>query len=606
MSKISRLYIRLTIKQLLHFGIVFGHTMKLSRFLAGWFFYGWRKNVFFINLQKTFIFLKLGLKLAEETVKGCRPFWFVTMNEIYAPYIVRFGHICGEPFNVFEWIGGTLSNYRMILGWLSILLLILGKNKYKLRNMDKRNLLRLVGHLNKQLYFRFSVRRYNRLRGRHINRWGTSYNYRKFQREVKNYRKQLRTLIREKERKKNKDNLDKEFSIEKLNEMKQESLFSLTRNLFYRHVLKTRRILTKFRYGYVSHKKTRKGDRKPYIKRLYFQKTAYSRIFNLMNAFFYRTNVDRGENFSSLNTYLLKYFYRNLNKKNFHIYKHILKKNKIKLKNLYLKLKFIKKYNLKRKHKFNYLMLKQRKSDYYYSKIVSNIRHTMTNRMFKTKFLTILLLKGERRIMAKIRKIKKNSSFTRAFRLNRWLSPFDAATKTRKPGAGFVPTYLDNIRVIDEFAVSKTPFITLIDSNVVSSDVTIPIPSNDDSIKCINFFTYLITKAIFIGKYSFLNKWKDHVIKINKKRDITKKMVFFYNIKKEYKDEKKEKPKDRLNFDNKFKFFVDDLIEDNLEKFDVSNEIKFKIAQSFEVYYSLNNVDLDTIKENLRTSVFAI
>jgi hypothetical protein len=125
---------------------------------------------------------------------------------------------------------------------------------------------------------------------------------------------------------------------------------------------------------------------------------------------------------------------------------------------------------------------------------------------YNKKFLTISLLKGENRIAAKIKKLKRNSSFHRAFKLNRWISPFDPLTKTRKPGGGFVPTYLDNIRIVDEFAVSKTPFITLIDSNIVSSDVVIPFPSNDDSIICTNFFTYLIVKSIFIGKFHFLMK----------------------------------------------------------------------------------------------------
>jgi len=148
----NKFIIRLTVEQLIFFGIQIGHSKRLSCFLAGWFFFGWRNNIFMINLLKTILFIKLGLKLAKSSAKGCRPFWFVTMNETFAPYIARYAHISGEPFNVYEWISGTLSNYRMILGWLSLLLLILGKNKYKLRNMDKRNLVSLVGHLNKKIY----------------------------------------------------------------------------------------------------------------------------------------------------------------------------------------------------------------------------------------------------------------------------------------------------------------------------------------------------------------------------------------------------------------------------------------------------------------------
>jgi len=36
--------------------------------------------------------------------------------------------------------------------------------------MDKRNLVALVGHLNKKIYNKIFVKRYNKTQGRHINR----------------------------------------------------------------------------------------------------------------------------------------------------------------------------------------------------------------------------------------------------------------------------------------------------------------------------------------------------------------------------------------------------------------------------------------------------
>jgi len=191
----NNLLIKLSMLQLAGFGIQIGHFKKLSCFLAGWFWLGWRDNVFIINLIKTFIFLKLGLKMATLVAKGCRPFWFVTMNETFSSHIVRFAHICGEPFNVYEWIGGTLSNYRMILGWFSILLLILSKNKYKIRHMDKKNLVTLVGHLNKKIYNKIFVKRFNRTRGKHVNRWRKTYNGRRFIKEYKKNRIEVKLWL---------------------------------------------------------------------------------------------------------------------------------------------------------------------------------------------------------------------------------------------------------------------------------------------------------------------------------------------------------------------------------------------------------------------------
>jgi len=170
---------------LIFFGANLGHTRKLSHFLAGWFIFNWRNNIFVIDLLKTILFVRIGLRMARGVARGCRAFWFVTMNDRYAPFLVRFSSICGESFNVYEWTGGSLSNYRMILGWLSILIYILIINKYKIRNLDKRVLVALVGYLNKKLYNKIFVKRFNRTLGRHMNRWGRSYNSRKLIKQIR-------------------------------------------------------------------------------------------------------------------------------------------------------------------------------------------------------------------------------------------------------------------------------------------------------------------------------------------------------------------------------------------------------------------------------------
>jgi ribosomal protein S2 len=123
----NKFIINLTFKQLFYFGIHVGHLRKNSCFLAGWIFYGWRNNIFIINLFRTMILIKMGIKLVKSTIRISRPFWFASLSKIYGPLISRYATLAGEPFNIYQWIGGNLTNSKLILGWLSILLYLLKK-----------------------------------------------------------------------------------------------------------------------------------------------------------------------------------------------------------------------------------------------------------------------------------------------------------------------------------------------------------------------------------------------------------------------------------------------------------------------------------------------
>lgn len=559
-------FIPLRAKQLILISAHLGHTKKLSHFLAGWYFYAWKSNVFIINLTKTFIFIKMGLNLATTIAKSARPFWFVTMNEHYAPHIVRYAHICGEPFNVYEWISGTLSNYRMILGWLSLLLFIFNKRKYKIRNLDKRNLVQLVGHLNKRIYNKISVRNFNKFLGRDMNKWGKSYNNKKFLRNLR------------------KENDKREKQYEHLLEVN----FAVW-NQFYdlRTSFKDRR-LNKWLPLFYSKRKYPIN----YKDNVIFKKAIYSKNLNWMAYTFFRKKLNPNIlDLNSSNNYLYKNFRKKDNKKNFLLLKHSISYTSNLMNNINDKFEhfenFYDEYDVKKKFFYKFLFFKQNLLLERWQDRSEIFRKTTNKYNWKSKFFSIVLLKARKRLLAKIKKLKKNSSFQRAFKFNRWLSPFDPMSKTRKPGGGFVPTYYDNVRIIDEFAVSNTPFITLSDSNVVSTDITIPFPSNDDSIKCVLFFTYLLTKCIFVGKCRFLLKWKTGIVKL-KHSNLKKKLIFLYNIdKKKYKN-KKQELEDKDNIDNKLTFLIDDLISENLEKFNTKNEIKYKLATNFEIYFMLN------------------
>jgi len=72
------------------------------------------------------------------------------------------------------------------------------------------------------------------------------------------------------------------------------------------------------------------------------------------------------------------------------------------------------------------------------------------------------------------------------------------------PGACFIPTLINNIGVSEEFLKARLQSVGIVDSNVPSTSLMIPIPGNDDSAICVNFYCYLLSRAIFAGKIDFV------------------------------------------------------------------------------------------------------
>ena len=76
----------------------------------------------------------------------------------------------------------------------------------------------------------------------------------------------------------------------------------------------------------------------------------------------------------------------------------------------------------------------------------------------------------------------------------------------RVPGCGYIPLVFDSLTALDEFASSIIPSISITDSNFNSIDVMIPLAGNDESIVCLNFFSYFLTRIIFVGKVKHLTR----------------------------------------------------------------------------------------------------
>lgn len=141
----KRPVILLSFKQLSYFGVHIGHDITNYIFLSSWIFLGWYKNIFIINLYKTFLNLRFSVSLFNKCAMKRRPVIFVCIRSIFGPLVARYGFICGEVFNIYWWIFGTLTNFYRILGWNLLLVRLMMTDKYKLRFRDKKRLASFFG-----------------------------------------------------------------------------------------------------------------------------------------------------------------------------------------------------------------------------------------------------------------------------------------------------------------------------------------------------------------------------------------------------------------------------------------------------------------------------
>lgn len=81
-------------------------------------------------------------------------------------------------------------------------------------------------------------------------------------------------------------------------------------------------------------------------------------------------------------------------------------------------------------------------------------------------------------------------------------------SRKRIPGFGFLPMARQCHSAIDEFYCSSIITCGVVDSDVSSVGITLPIPGNDDSYACINFYSFLISKYVIQYKLRFINKFK--------------------------------------------------------------------------------------------------
>jgi len=80
--------------------------------------------------------------------------------------------------------------------------------------------------------------------------------------------------------------------------------------------------------------------------------------------------------------------------------------------------------------------------------------------------------------------------------------------RKRLPGGAFTPTVLNNMAAVQEFTAGRLPCIGIVDSNVPSISIMVPVPGNDDSYVCVNFYCYMLSRSLLAGKVDFVYMWK--------------------------------------------------------------------------------------------------
>ena len=103
--------------------------------------------------------------------------------------------------------------------------------------------------------------------------------------------------------------------------------------------------------------------------------------------------------------------------------------------------------------------------------------------------------------------------------------------RKRLPGTLFLPAVKDCEIAADEFASANIPTVGIVDSNVLSWTVTIPIPGNDDSFECINFYCYLVSKLIISKKmHHMFHTWDDQLTENKKRKNLRAKKIKKKNL----------------------------------------------------------------------------
>lgn len=103
-----------TIRQLLEFGVHFGHsTRRWNPKMQPWLF-GERNGVHIIDLQQTAPLLYRAMQAVEKTVAGGGRVLFVGTKRQAAPIVAEAAKRSGQYYVNHRWLGGMLTNWKTV------------------------------------------------------------------------------------------------------------------------------------------------------------------------------------------------------------------------------------------------------------------------------------------------------------------------------------------------------------------------------------------------------------------------------------------------------------------------------------------------------------
>ena len=137
----------LTYNQLIKIGVHLGHSFLNSKFFSSWMLYGWRDTRFIFDTVYSIYSLRMGLLFVRKSVLKFRPIWFVNLNPYLSPIVARYTYSCGESFSIYRWVNGTLTNFRSVTGWGTLLYRLASENKYNFTHHDRKDLSSLIGFI---------------------------------------------------------------------------------------------------------------------------------------------------------------------------------------------------------------------------------------------------------------------------------------------------------------------------------------------------------------------------------------------------------------------------------------------------------------------------
>ncbi len=105
----------ITVKDLIDAGVHFGHQTRRWNPKSKPYVYDHRSGVSIIDLEKTHALLEKAATFIEEIAASGKDIMFVGTKRQAQEILREAANMCGMPFCVNRWLGGTLTNFETIL-----------------------------------------------------------------------------------------------------------------------------------------------------------------------------------------------------------------------------------------------------------------------------------------------------------------------------------------------------------------------------------------------------------------------------------------------------------------------------------------------------------